>query len=170
MSYFKAFTFDGKSAARKALDKLEWNNDSLYWLDDMAEVSVNKRGTYRVHSTWAQDSSNVPGGIGYGALVGGLLGSILGPAGTAAGAAMGGSMGGLIGASINAEFNDPVLDTFAASLLPDTSALVIIGEPATVAEVTTALAEYKVKVFEKELDKDAEKALRKALKNSVAVV
>jgi uncharacterized membrane protein len=164
MSYFKAFTFVGKSAARKALDKLEWNDDSVYWLDDIAEVSVNKRGTYRVHSTWAQDSSNVAGGIGWGAMVGGLLGAVLGPAGAVAGAAMGGSLGGLVGASVNLEFDDPILDNFAASLLPDTSALVILGDLATVAAVTTALAEYEVKIFETELDKDAEKALRKALK------
>jgi len=164
MSYFKAFTFVGKSAARKALDKLQWNDDSVYWLDDIAEVSVNKRGTYRVHSTWAQDDSTVAGGVGWGAMVGGVLGAILGPAGAVAGAAMGGSIGGLVGASINVEFNDPILDNFAASLLPDTSALVIVGDLKTVAAVTKALAEYEVKVFETELDKEAEKALRKALK------
>jgi uncharacterized membrane protein len=164
MSYFKAFTFVGRSAARKALDKLEWNDDSVYWLDDIAEVSVNKRGTYRVHSTWAQDDSAVAGGVGWGAIVGGVLGAILGPAGAVAGAAMGGSIGGLVGASINVEFNDPILDNFAASLLPDTSALVIVGDLKTVAAVTKALAEYEVKVFETELDKEAEKALRKALK------
>jgi uncharacterized membrane protein len=164
MSYFKAFTFKGKNAAGKALDKLEWNDTAYYWLDDVAEVSVNKRGTYRVHSTWAQDSSNVPGGIGWGALLGGLLGAVLGPAGAVAGAAAGGSIGGLIGASINVEFDDPVLDNFAASLLPDTSALVILGDQATVAAVTAALVDYEVTVFETELDKDAEKALRKALK------
>jgi uncharacterized membrane protein len=165
MSYFKAFTFNGKSAARKALDKLEWNEAAFNWLDDVAEVSVNKRGTYRVHSTWAQDSSNVPGGIGWGALVGGVLGAILGPGGAAAGAAMGGSIGGLVGASINVEFNDPVLDKFAASLLPDTSALVIVGDKVTVAAVTAALVEYKIQAFETELSKAAEDSIRKALKN-----
>ncbi len=168
MSYFKAFTFLGKNEAGKALDKLEWNSDSYYWLDDVAEIRVNKRGTYRVHSTWAQDSSNVPGGIGYGALVGGLIGSLLGPAGAAAGAAFGGSMGGFVGASLNVEFDDPILDTFAASLLPDTSALVIIGDKATIAAVTAALVEYKVQAFETELDKDAENALRKVLNTGVA--
>lgn len=165
MSYFKAFTFAGKNEAGKALDKLEWNDSAVDWLDDIAEISVNKRGTYRVHSTWAQDSSNVPGGIGFGALVGGLIGSLLGPGGAAAGAAFGGSMGGLIGSSINMEFNDPVLDNFAASLLPDTSALVIIGDAGTVAEVTAALAEYKIEAFETELSKEAEDALRKAMKS-----
>jgi hypothetical protein len=33
-------------------------------------------------------------------------------------------MGGLVGSAINVEFNDPILDNFATSLLPDTSALV----------------------------------------------
>lgn len=165
MSYFKAFTFLGKNEARKALDKLEWNDDSYYWLDDVAEVSVNKRGTYRVHSTWAQDSSNVAGGVGFGVLTGGLLGALLGPVGAVAGAALGGSMGAIAGESMNIEFNDPILDNFAASLLPDTSALVIMGDQATVAAVTAALVDYKVQAFETQLDKDAEKALRAALKN-----
>ena len=165
MSYFKAFKFVGKRSAGKALDELEWNDSDFYWLDDVAEVTVNKKGTYRVHSTWAQDSSAVAGGIGWGALLGGLLGAVLGPAGAVAGAAMGGSLGGVTGAALNVEFNDPVLDDFAASLLPDTSALVILGDEATVAAVTAALAEYEVTVFETELTKEAEDALRKAMKN-----
>ena len=165
MSYFKAFKFAGKRSAGKALDKLEWNDADYYWLDDVAEVTVNKRGTYRVHSTWAQDSSNVTGGIGWGALLGGLLGAVLGPAGAVAGAAMGGSVGGLAGADINLEFNDPILDNFAASLLPDTSALVILGDKATVDAVTVALAAYEVTVFETQLTKEAEDSLRKAMKH-----
>jgi uncharacterized membrane protein len=165
MSYFKAFTFAGKRSAGKALDKLEWNDSDYYWLDDVAEVTVNKRGVSRIHSTWAQDSSNVAGGIGWGALLGGLLGAVLGPAGAVAGAAVGGSVGGLAGADANIEFDDPVLDNFAASLLPDTSALVILGDQATVAAVTAALTAYEVKVFETELTKEAEDSLRKAVKH-----
>ena len=165
MSYFKAFKFAGKRSAGKALDKLEWNDSDYYWLDDVAEVTVNKRGTYRIHSTWAQDSSNVAGGIGWGAMLGGLLGAVLGPAGAVAGAAAGGSIGGAVGHSLNVEFDDPILDKFAASLLPDTSALVILGDQETVAAVTAALAAYEVTVFETELSKEAEDALRKVMKN-----
>ncbi|HTS43927.1 MAG TPA: DUF1269 domain-containing protein [Puia sp.] len=165
MSYFKAFRFEGKRSAGKALDKLEWNDSDYYWLDDVAEVTVNKRGTYRIHSTWAQDSSNVAGGIGWGAMLGGLLGAVLGPAGAVAGAAAGGSIGGAVGHSLNVEFDDPILDKFAASLLPDTSALVILGDKETVAAVTAALAAYEVTVFETELSKEAEDSLRMAMKN-----
>jgi uncharacterized membrane protein len=165
MSYFKAFTFPGKRSARKALDKLEVNEDAYYWLDDIAEISENKRGTYRVHSTWAQDSSTVAGGIGWGALAGGVIGMLFGPGGAIAGAAAGGSIGGVVGHNLNVEFDDPVLDKFAASLVPDSSALVIIGDQPTVAAVTGVLAEYKIAAFETELTKEAEDSLRKAMKN-----
>jgi uncharacterized membrane protein len=165
MSDFKAFTFDGKSTAWNALGKLESRNISWTWLDDVAEISVNKRGTYRVHSTWAQNSSNVPGGVSYGAILGGVLGLIFGPGGAFAGAAVGGSIGGLIGHHLNVKFNDPVLDNFAASLLNDTSALVIVGDKAPIAELSKALSEYDLKTFETVLDEDVERTLRKALKH-----
>jgi len=165
MSYFKAFKFLGKNSAGKALDKLEWNSDAYYWLDDVAEISVNNKGKYRVHSTWAQDSSAVPGGIGVGATIGGAIGLLFGPGGAIAGAALGGSVGGAVGHHENVKFNDPVLANFAASLLPDTSALVIIGDKDTLALVTAALAEYQVEVFETELDKEVEKSVKEAMKN-----
>jgi len=165
MSYFKAFTFQGKNSAGKTLDDLESHNNTWDWFDEIAEISVNKRGTYRVHSTWAQDSAKVPGGIGYGALLGGVIGLIFGPGGALAAAAVGGSIGGLIGHHLNVKFNDPVLDDFAASLLNDTSAIVIIGDKVSIADLTNALAGYDVKIFEGELDEEVEKSLRKAFKN-----
>jgi len=164
MSHFKAFTFEGKRSAGKAFDKLENSNNSWDFFDDIAEISVNRRGTYRVHSTWAQDSRRTPGGIGFGALLGGVLGIIFGPGGALAAAAVGGSVGGLIGHHLNVKLKDPVLDNFAASLLSDTSALVIIGDKLSVDALSKALAEYKLTTFEAELDEATEEALRKALK------
>ena len=165
MSYFKSFTFAGKRSAGNALDAIEDNSDNDYlWIDDVAVISVNKRGHYRVHSTWAQDSDNVAGGIGFGAICGGLIGLLFGPVGALAGAAVGGSVGGLIGDADNVEFNDPVLGNFAASLKPDTSALVIVGDAVSLTDLTTELAAYEVVAYETELDKDAEKALKKAMK------
>ena len=57
MTYFKSYVFDGRKTARKALDKIEDNDNSYIWMDegDVAEISVNDNGNYRVHSTWAQD-------------------------------------------------------------------------------------------------------------------
>lgn len=165
MSKFKSFTFEGKRSARKALDKIEDKNNIVYdWIDDIAEISVNAHGHYRVHSTWAQDSDNVPGGIGFGAICGGLIGLLFGPAGALAGASVAGSVGGLVGHHKNVKFNVPVLNDFAASLVPDSSALVIVGPEVRVEEFTAMLANYEVKTFETELDKDAEKALKEAMK------
>jgi len=165
MPFFKAFKFEGKNSARKALDKIEDSGNSYDWIEDVAEIYVNKRGTYRVHSTWAQDSSSVAGGIGFGAYLGGIIGVLFGPGGALAGAAVGGSIGGMIGHHVNVKYNDPVLDDFAASLLKDTSALVIIGSEVTLAEFTDELAEYEVVTFETELSEEVEKSLKKALKN-----
>ncbi len=168
MTYFKAFTFDGKRSANKALNKMEDSDTSYVWLEDgdVAEISVNSNGHYKVHSTWAQDSDNVPGGIGLGAILGGLVGLLFGPGGAIAGAALGGGVGGLIGDDDNVEFNDPKLDDFAASLLPNTSALIILGDTDVVAEFTTELAEYDVKTFETEVDQATIDAIKGSMKKS----
>jgi len=70
----------------------------------------------RVHSTWAQDDSNVAVGTGLGAMTGAMVGLFFGPAGALAGSVAGGSIGALFGASANVAFEDPALDDFANSL------------------------------------------------------
>lgn len=165
MKYLKTFTFEGKNSARKALDKIEKGGKSFLWLDDVAEISVNKRGSYHVHSTWAQNDTYVSGGIGLGTILGGLVGFVFGPGGALAGAAIGGSMGGMLGHHENVKLHVPQLDDFAATLINDTSALLIIGSEATLDEFTHELADYDVKIFEKEVSKELEEALRKAMKH-----
>lgn len=91
MVYFKALILQGKRTARKALDTIEDNYPEAVWVDDVALVSCNKYGNLSVHSTWAQDDSDISGGIGWGAITGGLIGALLGPAGAVAGA-MGGAV------------------------------------------------------------------------------
>ena len=154
MAFLRTFTFAGKRTARKVFNDTE---DILYsydWYDedDVAEISVNNKGHYRVHSTWAQDSSNTPGGIGMGAILGGAIGLLFGPLGAAAGAATGGTVGGLIGHHDNVKLDDPALDDFAASLLPDTSALIYIGDADAGAAFEAALADYDFTTFNAELD------------------
>lgn len=169
MIYFKAVTFSGKKTAHKVLDKLEEIATSYIWMEegDIAKISVNQKGHISVHSTWAQDSSFVPGGIGFGALAGGLIGTLLGPGGAMAGAAIGGSMGGLIGEQNNVKFDDPALSEFSASLVNDSSALVLLGPLSAIDEFTdelAALALYEFVAFETELDEAALEALKKAMK------
>jgi uncharacterized membrane protein len=160
---FKAFVFNGKRTAGKALETLEDHTPVYPWVEDAAVVSRSKLGFTRIHSTWAQDDSAVGAGTGLGAVTGGMLGMLLGPGGALAGAAVGGSMGALIGATDEIVFDDPRLDDFAASLAKDTSALVLVGEAVTLADFTSAVRPFGGKVIETNLDDKDIKALKKAL-------
>ena len=160
---FKAFVFDGKKTAGKAFDTLEDYTPTYEWIDDVAIVSRSKHGSIRVHSTWAQDDSAVGGGTAFGAITGGLLGLMLGPGGALAGAVTGGSLGFLIGATADLAFDDPRLDDFAAALVDDTSALILVGDETTVADFVSAVEPFGGKIIETDLDEDDIKALRKGL-------
>jgi len=166
MAIFRAFTFSGKKSASKALDAIEDELDDYDWYDDadMAEISVNKKGHIRVHSTWAQDDSNVGAGIGGGALLGGLIGCLFGPAGAIAGAAYGGSIGGLMADADNIDFADPALDEFAASLVKDSSALVYINDAESVAAFQALLVDYEFTFYEAEVHQATVDALKAKMK------
>lgn len=169
MINFKAVTFDGKKTAHKVLDAIEDIATSYIWVEegDVAIISVNQKGHFRVHSTWAQDSSMLSGGIGFGALAGGLIGMLLGPGGALAGAAAGGSIGGMIGHHENIQFNDSALNDFAASLVNNSSALVLLGPQSAINEFSdelAALEEYEFVAFETALDEAAMDELKKAMK------
>jgi uncharacterized membrane protein len=161
---FKAFVFNGKKTAGRAFDTLEDHMPVYPWIDDAAVVSRSKLGFIRIHSTWAQDDSAVGAGTGIGAVTGGLLGLLLGPGGALAGAAAGGSLGAMFGVADEIAFDDPRLDDFANSLAKDTSALILVGEKATIADFTSAVQPFGGKVIETNLDDNDVKALRKALK------
>jgi uncharacterized membrane protein len=161
---FKAFVFNGKKTAGRAFDTLEDHMPVYPWIDDAAVVSKNKLGFTRIHSTWAQDDSAVGVGTGLGVLTGALVGVLLGPGGVAAGAAVGGSMGAASGLASEVAFDDPRLDDFASSLAKDTSALILVGEKATIADFTSAVEPFGGKVIETNLDDNDIKALQKALK------
>ena len=166
---FKAFVFNGKKTAGKALETLEDHTPVYPWIDDAAVVSRSKLGIIRIHSTWAQDDSAVGVGTGFGALTGGLLGLLLGPGGALAGVAMGGSVGALFGVSDEIAFDDPRLDDFAASLVKDTSALILVGEAVTLADFTSAVEPFGGTVIQTDLNEDEVNALRKELNKAVVV-
>jgi uncharacterized membrane protein len=161
---FKAFVFNGKRTAGKAINTLEDHMPVYPWIDDAAVVSRSKHGAIRIHSTWAQDDSAVGVGTGLGAVTGGLLGVLLGPGGALAGAAAGASVGAMMGVGDEIAFDDPRLDEFASSLAKDTSALILVGETPSLADFTSAVAPFGGKVIETNIDEKDIKALRKALK------
>ena len=150
---FKAFVFDGKKTAGKAFDTLEDYTPAYEWIDDVAIVTKSKHGSIRVHSTWAQDDSAVGGGTAFGAITGGLLGLMLGPGGALAGTITGGSLGFLIGASADLAFDDPRLDDFAAALVDDTSALILVGDETTLADFVSAVEPFGGKIIETDSDR-----------------
>ena len=160
---FKAFVFKGKKTAADAFDALEDHVPVYPWIDDAAVVSRSKLGVIRIHSTWAQDDSAIGAGTGIGAVTGALLGVLLGPGGAMAGAAVGGSLGALFGLGDEIAFDDPRLDDFAASLAKDASALILVGEKATIADFTSAVQPFGGKVIETDLNDDDIKAVKKAL-------
>ena len=166
MTYFKAFTFDGYRTANKAVHKMEDADYAYIWMEegDYASISRNKKGHYRVHSKWAQDSSLASSELSLGALLGGMIGLFFGPGGALAGAAIGGGTGSLLGKNINMKVDNPVLDKFAESLVPDSSALIILGPNEAVDEFTRELADFEVKTFETELDEAMLDALHQAMK------
>ena len=166
MYRFNAYVFDGKRTANKAFNTLEDYAPVYEWIDDVAEVSRNKHGSIRVHSTWAQDDSDVGAGAGLGAVTGGLLGMLFGAGGALAGAAVGGSIGGLFGASEDISFDDPRLDDFAAALSNDTSALILVGDEGVLAGFGTAVEPFGGKIIKTDLNEDDVKALRKALRKA----
>jgi uncharacterized membrane protein len=167
MYKFKAVVFDGKNTARKALDTLE-DSDAVYvWCDDVALLSRNSYGSIRIHSTWAQDDSDVGSGAGWGALTAGLIGILFGPGGALAGAVIGGSMGALMGASEEMAYDDPRLDEFAEALSKDTSAMILVGDDDAVLDnFVSAIEPFGGNIIETDLDEKDIKALRKALKQA----
>jgi uncharacterized membrane protein len=161
---FKAYLFDGKRTASKALDTLEENCVVDPWVDNITVVSRSKHGSLQVHSTWAQDGDTVAGQR-WGAVTGGIIGALLlGPGGALAGAAICGYGGGLLEASIDCAFNDPKLDAFAADLVKDSSALVMVADEETLAGFALAMEPIGGKIIDTELNEDDVKAVHKALK------
>lgn len=71
----------------------------------------------------------------------------------------------MLGASADVAFNDPALDDFAAALDKDSSALVLVGEEASLADFGAAVEPFSGEVINTNLDEKDIKALKKVLKN-----
>lgn len=162
---FKAVKFEGKRTARKALNTLEDYTPSYAWIDDVAVVSRNHLGFLSIHSTWSADGE-LGEETGWGLITGALVGLLFGPAGAAAGAAMGGSFGAMLGAVEELSFDDPVLSDFASSLDRDTSALILVGEKASIEDFASAVDPLGGTIVSTDIDEKDIKALRKALRHA----
>jgi uncharacterized membrane protein len=163
MTFFRAFTFEGKRTASKALATVE-ENGSFVWIDDVAVISVGKLGRAKVESSWAQSDSTVGASAGCGALTGALVGALAGPGGALAGAIGGGAMAGLVGEDVNITVSDPRLDEFADKMKKDTSALILVDDGPYGEEFSTAFDSYGGVFVETELNEKDVKEIRKSLR------
>ena len=167
MVEFKAYMFDGKRTASKALDTLEDYAPAYTWIDDVAMVSRSKDGHLRVYSTWGQDE-RAKSGINWGAIVGGVIGLLFARRkGAMIGSSIGGAVGGFLGWGKDVALDDPKLDQFASSLSRDTSSLVLVGDEALMSSFSEAVEPFGGELIETQLaDKDV-KALKSAMGKSL---
>jgi uncharacterized membrane protein len=163
MAFFRAYTFEGKRTASKALATVE-ENGSFLWIDDVAVISVVKLGRAKVESSWAQSDSTVGASAGCGALTGALVGALAGPGGALAGAIGGGAMAGLVGEGVNVAVSDPRLEEFADEMKKDTSALILVDDGLYGDEFSTAFDSYGGVFVETELNEKDVKEIRKSLR------
>jgi uncharacterized membrane protein len=161
---FVTVVFDGHRTAQMAYNTLVDFTPVYGWADDVAVVSRGKLGATHIHSTWAQDDSDVGVGGGWGLVTGGLIGLLFGPGGAMAGAAIGGSIGAMGGATNEMMLEDPRLDEVADALVKNSSALILVGEDPMLADFSSAIEPLGGKVIKSDLTEADIKALRKALK------
>lgn len=95
-------------------------------IEAYAVVSKDLKGTVRVRDQRRRDA-------GVGAVVGGVIGLLGGPVGVAAGAAAGGAAGYLTGNAVGISRDN--VETMKQSLIPDSSALVVVLEDKWVQDV-----------------------------------
>lgn len=102
------------------------HKDKVFQLTDVAVVTHNKDNKIRIH-----EAEDVGGGKGavFGTIVGGVLGALAGPLGAVViGGAAGALVGGIAAKVIDMGIPDDRLKEIGGSLLPGSSAVVVILE------------------------------------------
>ena len=95
-------------------------------IEAYAVVSKDLKGKVRIRDQRKTDA-------GVGAAIGGVIGLLGGPIGAAVGATAGGAVGFLTGAAVGISRND--VESMKQSLIPDSSALVVVLEDRWVKDV-----------------------------------
>ena len=128
-------TFEGSDAAERLVESLR-ERGVVGMSNEVGIVEHHGSGSYSVHSYTAEHTRGRK--VGEGALVGALGGALLfGPFGLLVGI----FGGGLVGASMGGadphdlELSDEFVDQLKAALPPNSSAVLIVGEPDGVGEL-----------------------------------
>jgi len=110
--------YNGQDTATNVFKTMKSNQSSTgERIEAYAVVSKDLKGNVKVRDQRRRDA-------GVGAIVGGVIGLLGGPVGVAAGASAGGAVGYLTGNAVG--ISRDTVDSMKQSLVPDTSALVVV--------------------------------------------
>ena len=110
--------YDGQDTATQVFNTMKSaQNSTGERIESYAVVSKDLKGKVKVRDQRKRDA-------GAGAIVGGVIGLLGGPIGVAAGATAGGAVGYLTGDAVGISRDE--VESMKASLVPDTSALVVL--------------------------------------------
>jgi uncharacterized membrane protein len=119
--------YDGQDKATEVFKSMKSAQGSTgERIEAYAVVSKDLKGNVKIRDQRRRDA-------GVGAVVGGVIGLLGGPAGVAAGAAAGGAAGYLTGNAVGISRDD--VESMKQSLVPDSSALVVVLEDKWVQDV-----------------------------------
>jgi len=110
--------YNGQDTATQVFKTMTSNQSATgERIESYAVVSKDLKGKVRVRDQRKRDA-------GAGAIIGGVIGLLGGPIGVAAGATAGGAVGYLTGDAVGISHDE--VEYMKASLIPDTSALVVV--------------------------------------------
>jgi uncharacterized membrane protein len=127
-------TFSNAEAADRVVDGLR-QRGATHLVNQVATLEHHPSGRFSVHSY--TDESSRAEHVGVGIMVGGLVGLLFGPFGMLVGLVGGGAVGASLPgqSSHDLGLDDTFVERLKTSLPPDSSAVLILGEPSTVDEL-----------------------------------
>ena len=156
-----AIVFDGEEQAQTVLDALQrLHHEGVIDLHNAAIIKRDAAGKTSIHEQ--NDFTTREGTLG-GAALGGLIGLLRGK--LLGDTLIGAGVGYLASKAMDLGFSDAFLDEIAASLAPNTSALVLAVEFERLDAALQALDQFHGKVIQQTLPADQARKLAAVLEN-----
>lgn len=132
--------FEGTNTAEQRLSSLRASQDDA-WLHEVSVLEHHRGGRFSMKATTPDYGEE--GHVGAGASIGGLtglaLGAIAGPLGLIFWGTMGAAAGGAAGDTGRVGAFDPLVEQVKDALPRNSSALILVAEPSTAEELTSAV-------------------------------
>jgi uncharacterized membrane protein len=164
MPGYVAVVFDGKRAARNALDRLQDAATPYVWIDGAAVAHQGPRGAIHVDGGLAdvQSCGTARTYLDAFRLIG-PIGLLFGPEGPLAGATITAASGGLFGTAAKASMSDPRLIDVAKALTSDSSALLMVGADDALDAFVDTLVADRCRIIRSDLTGSDLRAIKKVL-------